>query len=383
MSFSKLTLISAAMFLGGAALVPAAANDIVVTDEGYTIDLNGRTDNLNGSFLSQNGSLAAQDIQGPLYGQDAGTVRIEGGGSLTYAGGAGAGYYKDVYTMSRGETDQEALEEAWESMDSFWSAGVFTGNVVVGENTTLVLEGQLSQYVSFQRPTAVGANEISTPAFSGYAGISSITLEAGATVSFEGSTLNMFDSRPNLTSNVPTEGYNPTAVLALNMLNNLKADSTSRLIIGTDPASVNRIVLNTEVADSTVGRLVGNGRLYVTGAGTISFIGESELDPGTRVDADGERDVSGNTWLAGNKLADILLGAGTVNVGSADAGATVVDNVFDGATSVSFLRSDASNATVAGASNGGMFVNGAAAISSRCGRSARCSPRKARQSAVP
>lgn len=363
MSFSKLTLISAAMFLGGAALVPAAANDIVVTDEGYTIDLiNGRTDTLNGSFLSQDGSLADQGVtQGPLYGQDAGTVLITGGGSLTYAGGAGAGYYKDVYTMSRGEVDQEALEKAWESMDSFWSAGVFTGSVVVGKNTTLVLEGQLSQYVSFQRPTAVGANEISTPAFSGYAGISSITLEAGATVSFEGSTLNMFDSRPNLTSNVPTEGYNPTAVLALNMLNNLEADSTSRLIIGTDPASVNRIVLNTTAGEnSTVGRLVGNGRLYVTGAGTISFIGESELDPGTRVDADGERDVSGNTWLAGNKLADILLGAGTVNVGSADGGAPVVDNVFDGATSVSFLRSDASNATVAGASNGGMFVNGAA-----------------------
>ena len=365
MSFSKLTLISAAMFLGGAALVPAAANDIVVTDEGYTIDLDGRTDNLNGSFLSQNGSLADQladqDVtQVPLSGYDTGTVRIEGGGSLTYAGGAGAGYYKDVYTMSRGETDQEALEEAWESMDSFWSAGVFTGSVEVGENTTLVLEGQLSQYVSFRRPTAVGANEISTPAFSGYAGIRDITLEAGATVSFAGSTQNMFDSRPNLTSNVPTEGYNPTAVLALNMLNNLKADSTSRLIIGTDPASVNRIVLNTEVADSTVGRLVGNGRLYVTGAGTISFIGESELDPGTRVDADGERDVSGNTWLAGNKLADILLGAGTVNVGSVGVGAPVVDNVFDGATSVSFLLSDASNATVAGASNGGMFVNGAA-----------------------
>lgn len=363
MSFSKLTLISAAMFLGGAALVPAAANDIVVTDEGYTIDLDGRTDNLNGSFLSQNGSLADQGVtQGPLYGQDTGTtVRIEGGGSLTYAGGAGAGYYKDVYTMSRGETDQEALEKAWESMDSFWSAGVFTGSVEVGENTTLVLEGQLSQYVSFQRPTAVGANEISTPAFSGYAGISSITLEAGATVSFVGSTQNMFDSRPNLTANVPTEGYNPTAVLALNMLNNLKADSTSRLIIGTDPASVNRIVLNTTAGEnSTVGRLVGNGRLYVTGAGTISFIGESELDPGTRVDADGERDVSGNTWLAGNKLADILLGAGTVNVGSVGVGAPVVDNVFAGATAVSFLRSDASNATVAGASNGGMFVNGAA-----------------------
>lgn len=361
MSFSKLTLISAAMFLGGAALVPAAANDIVVTDDGYTIDLNGRTKTLNGSFLSQDGSLADQDVTGPLYGQDAGTVLITGGGSLTYAGGAGAGYYKDVYTMSRGEVDQEALEEAWKSMDSFWSAGVFTGSVEVGENTTLVLEGQLSQYVSFQRPTAVGANEISTPAFSGYAGIRDITLKAGATVSFEGSTLNMFDSRPNLTSNVPTEGYNPTAVLALNMLNNLKADPTSRLIIGTDPASVNRIVLNTTADEnSTVGRLVGNGRLYVTGAGTISFIGESELDPGTRVDADGERDVSGNTWLAGNKLADILLGAGTVNVGSADGGATVVDNVFDGATSVSFLRSDASNATVAGASNGGMFVNGAA-----------------------
>lgn len=362
MSFSKLTLISAAMFLGGAALVPAEVNDIVVSDEGYTIDLDGRTDTLNGSFLSQDGSLADQDVtQGPLYGQDTGTVRIEGGGSLTYEGGAGAGYYKDVYTMSRGETDQEALEEAWESMDSFWSAGVFTGNVVVGENTTLVLEGQLSQYVSFQRPTAVGADEISTPAFSGYAGIRSITLEAGATVSFEGSTLNMFDSRPNLTSNDPTEGYNPTAVLALNMLNNLKADATSSLIIGTDAASVNRIVLNTTAGEnSTVGRLVGNGRLYVTGAGTISFIGESELDPGTRVDADGERDVSGNTWLAGNKLADILLGAGTVNVGSKGDGANVVDNVFDGATSVSFLLSGASNATVAGASNGGMFVNGAA-----------------------
>lgn len=362
MSFSKLTLISAAMFLGGAALVPADVNDIVVSNDGYKKDLEGRTENLSGSFLSQNGSLADQGVtQGPLYGYDTGTVRIEGGGSLTYAGGAGAGYYKDVYTMSRGETDQEALEEAWESMDSFWSAGVFTGSVEVGENTTLVLEGQLSQYVSFQRPTAVGAVEISGPAFSGYAGISGITLKAGATVSFEGSTLNMFDSRPNLSSNDPTEGYNPTAVLALNMLNNLKADATSSLIIGTDAASVNRIVLNTTADEnSTVGRLVGNGRLYVTGAGTISFIGESELDPGTRVDADGERDVSGNTWLAGNKLADILLGARRVNVGSEDGGMTVVDNVFDGATSVSFLLSNASNATVAGASNGGMFVNGAA-----------------------
>ena len=360
MSFSKLTLISAAMFLGGAALVPADVNDIVVSDEGYTKDLGGRTDTLNGSFLSQNGSLADQRETEELSGQDAGTVLITGGGSLTYAGGAGAGYYKDVYTMSRGETDQEALEEAWESMDSFWSAGVFTGNVVVGENTTLVLKGQLSQYVSFQRPTDPGAKEISTPAFSGYAGISGITLEAGATVSFEGSTLNMFDSRPNLTSNDPTSGYNPTAVLALNMLNNLKAEATSRLIIGTDPASVNRIVLNTEIDDSTVGRLVGNGRLYVTGAGTISFIGESELDPGTRVDADGERDVSGNTWLAGNKLADILLGAAIVNVGYANDGAPVVDNVFDGATSVSFLLSNASNATVAGAANSGYSVNGAA-----------------------
>lgn len=359
MSFSKLTLISAAMFLGGAALVPAELNDIVVSDEGDTIiKLGGRTGTMNGSFLSQNGSLA--DEEGPLYGRDERKVRIEGGGSLTYAGGAGAGYYKDVYTMSRGETDREALEEAWESMDSFWSAGVFTGSVEVGENTTLVLEGQLSQYVSFQQPTAVGAKEISTPAFSGYAGISGITLKAGATVSFEGSTLNMFDSRPNLTSNDPTSGYNPTAVLALNILNNLEADATSSLIIGTDAASVNRIVLNTEVDDSTVGRLVGNGRLYVTGAGTISFIGESELDPGTRVDADGERDVSGNTWLAGNKLADILLGAAIVNVGYANDGAPVVDNVFDGATSVSFLRSNASNATVAGAANGGYSVNGAA-----------------------
>ena len=320
MSFSKLTLISAAMFLGGAALVPAELNDIVVSDEGDTIiKLGGRTGTMNGSFLSQNGSLA--DEEGPLYGRDERKVRIEGGGSLTYAGGAGAGYYKDVYTMSRGETDREALEEAWESMDSFWSAGVFTGSVEVGENTTLVLEGQL--------------------------------LKAGATVSFEGSTLNMFDSRPNLTSNDPTSGYNPTAVLALNILNNLEADATSSLIIGTDAASVNRIVLNTEVDDSTVGRLVGNGRLYVTGAGTISFIGESELDPGTRVDADGERDVSGNTWLAGNNAA-------IVNVGYANDGAPVVDNVFDGATSVSFLRSNASNATVAGAANGGYSVNGAA-----------------------
>ena len=365
-----MALFSAAALLGAAAVAPAA--DVVIADgDTYTIDLAGTTQTFTGAFLSPNGSLADQGETVDLSGKDTGTVLITGGGSLTYGGGSrGDGYYTETYSMSRGDVavgEGSANWAAWEGMDSFWSAGIFTGSVVVGAGTTLNLEGQLTQYVEFQVPTATDANRVSDRAFGGYAGVSGIELKAGATLSFESSALNMADSRPSLGSLNPTSNYLPNSVLALNFVNNLVAVETSRLVIGTDEASANRIVLNADAnKDSKVGRLVGNGRLYTTGAGTISFIGVSELDPGTRLDENGDSDTSGNTWLEGNRLADILLGTATVNVGSADDGATVVDNVFAGATAVSFLYPflrlngtvAASNATVSGGN--GSVVNGAA-----------------------
>ena len=374
MNFSKRTLISAALFLG--AVSGASAANLVVTpnDAGaYVINLNGETTTLSGALLSENGSIAeqwatnAEWLAGKkLSGLDEATLVITGGGSLTYTGGVGvgSGYYTETYSMTRGDTNTDvgsANWNAWAGMDSFWSAGNFTGGIEVGEGTRLTLQGQISQYVAFWFPTVPSAQNSSTKAFSGYAGVSSVSLASGATLSFEGSNLNMATTRPNLGQMDPTSGYNPSFTLALNFVNNLKAVSDSYLEIGTDEASANRIVLNAEDGfESTVGRLVGNGRLYTTGAGTISFIGKSELNPGSNVNADGSRDVTGNTWIAGNRLADIALGTAVVNVGSSDGGTTVVDNVFENATSVTLLSSGRSNATTTGTASNGNVVNGAA-----------------------
>lgn len=162
MNFSKRTLISAALFLG--AVSGASAANLVVTpnDAGaYVINLNGETTTLSGALLSENGSIAeqwatnAEWLAGKkLSGLDEATLVITGGGSLTYTGGVGvgSGYYTETYSMTRGDTNTDvgsANWNAWAGMDSFWSAGNFTGGIEVGEGTRLTLQGQISQYVAF------------------------------------------------------------------------------------------------------------------------------------------------------------------------------------------------------------------------------------------
>ncbi|MBQ8445629.1 MAG: hypothetical protein IJX22_04510, partial [Opitutales bacterium] len=189
-------------------------------------------------------------------------------------------------------------------------------------------------------PTGTKDQNLYAGVFSGHLGVQAIELKDGATLSFAGSAKNMVDRRPTLTDLDPQKNYNPKEVLSLNFVNNITSTSDSRIVIGSDATSINRIVFNTYTGkESTVGRLVGNGRVYTMGNGTISFIGESELDPGSNVDANGNADTTGNTWISGNKLADIILGTKAVNVGSTgtvgtDGKLAVVDNVFANATAV-------------------------------------------------
>lgn len=339
MSFSKRTLISAALFLGAVTGTPVSAfaekwddnrqGNITVTDNLEIEIAEGKSYTLNGSFLSENGSYLDALING-TPSEDSQTVTISGGGTLQYTGSAGSGYYTGNYSLTRGDTYAAVagnrVFEAWRGFDSFLSAGVFTGTVKVsGEGTTLNLKGQLAQYVGLYTPNARNAAIAASLQLTAYWG-ADIELENGATLSFEQSTLNLSDT---------ALWKNPlaTPINALNFVKNLKSDASSKVVIGTDKGSRNRITFYTEQGHvSTIGQLSGNGRIYVLGDGYAEFIGKSELISGT--------DTTGNSWTAGNRLADIAINNAGVYIGATrgqtdrDALAAAVDNVFAGATAV-------------------------------------------------
>lgn len=393
MNFSKLTLISAALFLGAVAGTPLASaetwtdnrqGDVTVTGDMEIVIGAGDAYTLNGSFLSSQESYidALYGVYGGVPGAavpdpDEWTITISGGGTLQYSGGAGSGYYTDNYILTRGDSlvgeFPEGILSAWKGFDSFLSAGNFTGTIEVsGNGTTLNLMGQLSQYVGLYVPNRKDVSVAAGLSVSELWG-ADIVLSDGATLSFEQSALNLSNS--NL-------WQTPTAsrVNALNFVKNLKSDASSKVVIGTDPGSHNRIVFYTDLEDkdveteyhviggetlrvrsytysgevSTIGRLCGNGRIYVMGDGAVAFIGQSELNPGN--------DTTGNTWAAGNRLADVVIDNQTAFIGTniyADGGSVVrdgvsimtdkeardaaVDNVFAGATAVHFGAHNAQN----------------------------------------
>lgn len=393
MNFSKLTLISAALFLGAVAGTPLASaetwtdnrqGDVTVTGDTEIVISAGDAYTLNGAFLSSQKSYvdALYEVYGGVPGSgipdpDEWTVTISGGGTLQYSGGAGSGYYTDNYILTRGDSlvgeFPEGILSAWKGFDSFLSAGNFTGTIVVsGNGTTLNLMGQLSQYVGLYTPNRKDVTVAAGLSVSELWG-ADIVLSDGATLSFEQSALNLSNSDLWQT---------PTAsrVNALNFVKNLKSDASSKVVIGTDPGSHNRIVFYTDLEDkdvdteyhviggetlrirsytysgevSTIGRLCGNGRIYVMGSGAVAFIGQSELNPGN--------DTTGNTWTAGNRLADVVIDNQTAFIGTniyADGGSVMrdgvsimtdkealsaaVDNVFAGATAVHFGAHNAPN----------------------------------------
>ncbi len=386
MSFSKRTLISAALFLGTVAGTPFTAfaeewtdnkvGNITVTSDLEIEITKGKAYTFSGSFLSENGSYVDSLINtGGTPARDTQTITISGGGTLQYSGTAGSGYYTDNYTLTRGDAaTSDRVLSAWKEFDSFLSAGVFTGTVKVsGEGTTLNLKGQLAQYVLLYAPTTRDASDIATGEHSEHWG-ANIELEDGATLSFEKSSLNLSDS---------ALWQNPlaTRVNALNFVKNLKSDASSKIVIGTDKGSYNRIAFYTDRVNtdtSTIGRLSGNGRIYVVGGGYAAFIGESELNSGT--------DTTGNLWTSGNRLADVVISntrtfvgvnifdgtgsatsaAGLTVMSDKEALAAAVDNVFAGATAVhlgteTIVSSVTGSPTVTAgavvASAGGAFTN--------------------------
>lgn len=395
MNFSKLTLFAAALLSGAAVSASAATTEkgvssgtldfstmsqsymgnIIVEDDGFSIGVAaGDAYTISGSFLSPNGSLADQEALDEIVHYswakemqdwDEGTVTISGGGTLEYAGTVGSGYYTKYYTLSRGDsfTNSSPIVEAWAGFDSFMSRGVFTGKLVVDENTTLNLTGQIVQYVGLFTPNSRDVVTAVNYSFLEFIGVSSVVLQDYATISFESSRLNMRDAEAYNESTFVSED----PALALNFLQNVEAKENSKIVIGTDTGSVNRIVVNTDLKGinkvtrieenengedeisveysvlgneiSTIGRLAGNGRFFTNGDGAIAFIGQSELNPGS--------DTTGNTWIEGNRLADIALGNDYVYVGAnpidaderrvlkdSEVAGLAVDNVFANATAV-------------------------------------------------
>lgn len=366
MSFSKITLISAALFLGAAPGALAASTNAsaipsnsswtnnfqgdITLDQDLTIRIDaGDAYTLSGSFLSVNGSYLDSWIENNRIGpdDDTQTIIITGGGTLEYDGGAGSGYYSDSYKLTYGDSlldNPDEIYAAWKGMDSFASAGNFTGTVIVsGTGTTLNLKGQLSQYVRLwlplnrQIPGIVSADNYVGKNYFG----ASVTLMDGATLSFEQSEL-------NLSNSALYQNPDATRVNALNFVKNLQSDASSKIVVGTDEGSHNRIVFYTDMnafdvqtvytstvdpdtgldisvssgrvfsytgETSTVGRLSGNGRMYFVGDGAVAFIGQSELNSGN--------DTTGNTWVSGNRLADILIDASDTYVGANIFGKTI------------------------------------------------------------
>jgi len=405
MIFSKTALFSAAAILGVPATMLGYAEDIKVGETtgvdqgGVKIETAGTTTtitveetaNISGAILDKNGAISstANGLTDFILGDDTGNKEklvFTGGGTVEYTGGSditsGLDYYKGFYQLNRDDQDvakDNEVWENWEKLNSFWSNEVFTGTVEVKDSTVLNLAGQLSQYVELYQTRAMNdTNGAVERKLSGIIGVSKIKLSGQSTLSFEGSNLNLMDSRPSMGSTNPTSGYTPEGVLALNFVNNLQADTSSIVIIGTDDESRNRIVFNADKDEdnesSTVGVLRGNGRIYTMGAGTISFLGRSELNSGSILG-----DTTGDLWKDGTRLADVILGTGTVNLGNtATAVATTrtVKNVLDNATAVQLVgrTTSSSNAAIStlstsygvtgsivtGTTNSGSTVNGGA-----------------------
>ena len=158
--------------------------------------------------------------------------------------------------------------------------GAFSGLVVVNQGT-LQVSGYLNQWAAYGAGTPAGYN-------SRMEGAAAVILQGSATLSFQGTSLNVVGTGPSLGDNQLSNPSSPL-VFRLNWVHNLYSGTQANFLAGNDGTDINTVldvgkdadyIANIHIDDGvvgSVGRLDGAGRVYKTGSGTFTILNTSRL----------------------------------------------------------------------------------------------------------
>ena len=279
-------------------------NNYVIGDATLTIDLrNSSNSPVDGTYIGR-----FKDD-----GTGTGTLYKTGGGTLQYNGFSDIDYFANRSFQSGPLTAPSDLRPLANNPNVLGSAGAgagFAGSIVVHEGT-LQVSGFINQWADYG-----GFNNRFNLAAGQMFGASSVTVEAGAKLTFQNTLSNLVNANADLagaTANIPATPL----VARLNFVNNLQAATTSVVEVGKSSDYI--LVAHADFATaglapgtSSLGVLSGQGRFYKTGVDAMIIRGNSTFT--------GETVLAGGDTTLASVNGDTLWSANSVNLASSGAG---------------------------------------------------------------
>ena len=280
-------------------------NNYVIGDATLTIDLRNNSNSpVDGTFTGR-----FKDD-----GTSTGTLFKTGGGTLQYNGFDNIDYFGNRSFQSFPLTAPSDLRPLANNPVVLGSAGAgagFAGSVVVHEGTLQVsgFINQWADYGAFNAQFGLAGGRMF--------GASSVTVEAGAKLTFQNTLSNLVNANADLAGATPNIPATPL-VARLNFVNNLQAATTSVVEVGKSSDYI--LVAHADFATaglapggtSSLGVLSGQGRFYKTGADAMIIRGNSTFT--------GETVLAGGDTTLASVNGDTLWSANSVNLASSGAG---------------------------------------------------------------
>jgi autotransporter-associated beta strand protein len=280
-------------------------NNYIIGDATLTIDLrNSSNSPVDGTYIGR----FKDDSTGT------GTLFKTGGGTLQYNGFDNIDYFGNRSFQSGPLTAPSDLRPLANNPNALGSAGAgagFAGSIIVHEGT-LQVEGFINQwadYGAFNNRFNLAAGQMF--------GASSVTVEAGAKLTFQNTLSNLVNANADLAGATPNIPATPL-VARLNFVNNLQAATTSVVEVGKSSDYI--LVAHADFATAglvpggttSLGVLSGQGRFYKTGADAMIIRGNSTFT--------GETVLAGGDTTLASVNGDTLWSANSVNLASSGAG---------------------------------------------------------------
>lgn len=286
------------------ALATMTNNNYVIGGATLTIDLrNSSNSPVDGTYIGR-----FKDD-----GTGTGILYKTGGGTLQYNGFSDIDYFANRSFQSGPLTAPSDLRPLDNNPNTLGSAGAgagFAGSIVVHEGTLQVsgFINQWADYGAFNGRFNLDAGQMF--------GASSVTVEAGAKLTFQNTLSNLVNADADLagaTANIPATPL----VARLNFVNNLQAATTSVVEVGKSSDYI--LVAHADFATaglapgtSSLGVLSGQGRFYKTGVDAMIIRGNSTFT--------GETVLAGGDTTLASVNGDTLWSAKSVNLASSGAG---------------------------------------------------------------
>jgi len=286
------------------ALATMTNNNYVIGGATLTIDLrNSSNSPVDGTYIGR-----FKDD-----GTGTGILYKTGGGTLQYNGFSDIDYFANRSFQSGPLTAPSDLRPLANNPNALGSAGAgagFAGSILVHEGTLQVsgFINQWADYGAFNGRFNLDAGQMF--------GATSVTVEAGAKLTFQNTLSNLVNANADLagaTANIPATPL----VARLNFVNNLQAATTSVVEVGKSSDYI--LVAHADFATaglapgtSSLGVLSGQGRFYKTGVDAMIIRGNSTFT--------GETVLAGGDTTLASVNGDTLWSAKSVNLASSGAG---------------------------------------------------------------